>query len=362
LKQNLNKKMLLIIFIVINNLIFTVNTHAQTSQSLYLNRVGFCDIEVGYDVNVVGDIAYVTNNDGLILIDVENPQIPQIMGESLIGGSYGFIIEESKAYVASVPNGFTIIDISTPSNPTILGSDSTRGANKITVLNSYAYVSYLNGRLKIFNISDPSTPTLIGEYVDTRIDHVQIKDDIIYLSNPEVGLKVINVSNPLSPQFITTVSQTGGVNDVHITNNTLYLARWGNGVTSLDISNPIAPTLLDTINDNDGGEELGLVEKNKLLYVADNYGVELFNVTDPSSIIEIAERTEDVIAAHEIDVDDDYIYVAQGGGLLILEVSTTPEGGDWLFYTILVSSVFATALISIIFYLRFIEKRKTDEL
>jgi len=119
--------------------------------------------------------------------------------------------------------------------------------------------------------------------------------------------------------------------------------------------------LLDTLNDNDGGEELGLVEQNGILYVADNYGVELFNVTNPNSIIEIAERTEDVIAAHEIDVDEDYIYVAQGGGLLILEESATPESEDWIFYTSIVSSVFATAMISIILYLKFNKKRDTGD-
>ncbi len=44
--------------------IFSVNSQAQTPQSLYLNRVGFIDIEVGYDVHVVEDLAYVTNNQG----------------------------------------------------------------------------------------------------------------------------------------------------------------------------------------------------------------------------------------------------------------------------------------------------------
>jgi len=76
----------------------------------------------------------------------------------------------------------------------------------------------------------------------------------------------------------------------------LFLAYWGYGVKVLDISNPTSPLTLDSYVDNDGGGELGLVEQDGLLYVADNYGVEIFNVSNPNSIVEVAERTSDVSA------------------------------------------------------------------
>ena len=168
-------KITIIIFLMIFYLI--INTHAQTSQSLYLNRVGFCEIEVGYDVHVVGDLAYVTNNDGLIIIDVQNPRNPQVVGESLIGGSIGFIIEDNIAYIASVTSGFKLVNVSNPSNPILLGSESTLGAYKIALADIYAYVSYMNGGFKIFNVSNPATPIFKGEYIDSRTDDIQFKDD-----------------------------------------------------------------------------------------------------------------------------------------------------------------------------------------
>ena len=102
---------------------------------------------------------------------------------------------------------------------------------------------------------------------------------------------MIDVSNPSSPQLVATVSQTGGANDIHITNDVLFLACWGMGIRVFDISDPTSLQMLDSYDDNDGGEELGVIEKDGLLYVADNSGVELFNVSDPTSIVEIAERT-----------------------------------------------------------------------
>jgi len=341
---------------------FSVNSQAQTSQGLYLNKIGFINIEVGYDVHVVGDYAYVTNNDGLMIIDIQNPQNPQKVGELLSGGVLGFEVENNIAYIASTSSGFVIANISNSSSPQLLGQDSVGGVIRIAISGSCAYVTYIGGGFKIFNISDLTNPVFLGEFSDTRSDAIEIKDNIAYFANAEVGLKVVDISNPSTPILITIVSQTRGANDIHITDDTLYLGCWGAGIRVIDISDPTTPQILDSFDDNDGGEELGLKEKDGLLYVADNSGVELFNVSDPTSIVEIAERTIDVEAAHDIDVDDEYIYVAQGGGLLILEVSTTPESDLWFIYLLIISAVFiAIAVISSVVYFKILKPRRVKK-
>ena len=279
----------LVLFTLISPAFF-LNSRAQTAQRLYLNRVGFIDLEVGYDVHIVGNHAYVTNNEGLMIIDIQDPHNPQKVGEVLSGGALGVEVESNIAYIASVTGGFIISNVSSPSNPQLVGQNSVGGAIRIAVSGSRAYITYFGGGFKIFNISDLTNPTFLGEYIDTRSDAIEIKDNFVYFANAEVGLKVVNVSNPSSPQLVTIISQTGGANDIHITNDTLYLGCWGAGIRVIDISNPTSPQMLDSYDDNDGGEELGVIEKDGFLYVADNYGVELFNVSDPTAIVEIAER------------------------------------------------------------------------
>ena len=78
----------------------------------------------------------------------------------------------------------------------------------------------------------------------------------------------------------------------------------------------------------------------------------------------------DVSAAHSIDVDDEYIYVAQGGGLLILKISTTPDTGATGSYIleilpyiiiiiiIIISVVIAVGGISIVLYFKIYRKKK----
>jgi hypothetical protein len=325
-------------------------------QNLYLNRVGFCDVEVGYDVHVVGNKAYVTNNDGLMIINTQDPRNPYKAGELLIGGCFGFVINGSIAYIASVLSGFVIANLSNAQFPEPIWSDSTSGANKVAISGDLAYVSYIEGGFNIFNITNPESPSLIGTFSGTRSDSIQVKDNYVYFADAEVGLKIIDVSNPSNPFLVQTLSQTGGANDIHISDNILYLARWGMGIKVFNISNPTSPLALDSYDDDDGGEELGLVEKDGLLYVADNSGVELFNVSNPNSIFEIAQLTRDVGAAHEIDVDHEYIYVALGGGLLILEVSNTPQEIDLLIYLIIISV--GVAGILILAYLMILKRKK----
>ncbi len=66
-------------------------------------------------------------------------------------------------------------------------------------------------------------------------------------------------------------------------------------------------------------------------------------------------------AAHDIDVDDEYIYVAQVDGLLILEVSTTPESSslEFLLYLIIILIVVAViAAISSVVYFKIFRPNK----
>lgn len=358
------KKLVVISFIILTLTIhiFSIYSKAQTTERLHLNRVGFCDIEVGYDVRVGGDYAYVTNNDGLMIINISNPSKPEVIGEILSGGAIGVSVESNLVYIASVTNGLIIADVSDPTDPEIIGQYTAGGgAYRVTISGIYAYVCYFDNGFKILNISDTTDPVHVGEFSDTRSDALEVKGNYAYLANAEVGLKVIDISYPNTPNHVATIPQTGGANDIYITEDLLFLACWGAGVRVINISNPISPQILDSYNDNDGGEELGLVEKDGLLYVADNYGIELFNVSDPSSIVEIAERRSDVSAAHDIDVDDNYIYVAQGGGLLILKLSLVAENGssDFLFYLIIifVIVVVITAISSIV-YLKIFRPRR----
>ncbi|KKN62829.1 hypothetical protein LCGC14_0507810 [marine sediment metagenome] len=349
----------------------SLNSNAQTNQ-MYLNRVGFINLEVGYDVHVVGDYAYVTNDDGLMIVDISNPSKPVKVGEvNIAGGALTSQISDDIAYISSVTPGFIITNISDPQNPQIIGQtiDASSGY-QILISGSLAYVSHESSGLSIFNISDPSNPIGVDYEYNQYTTGLEIVDSILYVGNPVVGLRIYNISNPTDISLIKTIPGTSGIFDIHITNDIMFLACHQYGIKVFDITIPTSPSLLDIEDEDDSYEEegkaYGLVERDELLYVADFYGVEVFNVTDPTEVIEIVERSSDVSAAYDIAVDDEYIYVALSGGLLILKLSTTPESSppDLLLpiiIIIIISVVIFVVGITVFLYLRFIRFRFTGK-
>ena len=71
------------------------------------------------------------------------------------------------------------------------------------------------------------------------------------------------------------------------------------------------PKVIGRYKDDDGGEALGVWGDHEYLYVADNYGIEVLDITDPTGPIEIGEY-EDVDGAHDIYGRETTIYIAEG--------------------------------------------------
>jgi len=65
---------------------------------------------------------------------------------------------------------------------------------------------------------------------------------------------------------------------------------------------------------------LGVWGDDQFLYIADNYGMEMLDVSDPSHPYEVGQYSG-LSGAHDLLVDEKYIYVAEAKkGLIILEV------------------------------------------
>ena len=69
----------------------------------------------------------------------------------------------SHAYVADHSFGLQVIDISNPENPQIVGSVDTAGdARSVVISGSFAYVADYSAGLQVVDISNPESPFLMG--------------------------------------------------------------------------------------------------------------------------------------------------------------------------------------------------------
>lgn len=247
---------------------------------------------------------------------------------SLPVGSLSTHIVDGIAYAACATDGFYIINVTDISDPEILAHE-TVNAKRVFVEGDLAFLSDYYSGLTILNISDKNNPVEESFYHQSGdIWATVAKGDVAYIANPAIGIEVLNVTEPSTPVRISVISSVSGGTHMSINEDKLYVGKHGNGLAILDISIPSNPILLGSYNDYDDGEELGLRGNNTHLAVADNFGIELFNITNLPSISKIAEYRDNVGAAHDVEIIDNYIFAVDGyTGFFVLEITdqTTPS-------------------------------------
>ena len=284
-----------------------------------LRKIGASRSGVGYDVQVQGGYAYLTDNDGLTVLDLQNPTRPRKVGRLRTGTSFGVTVVEGLAYVVGDCE-LAIADVGDPADPQRLAVYRGKGcARQVRVAEPYAYLTSSWG-LEVVDVSDPGAPIQVGALGDgVEREGLAVADGLVYLADPARGLEVIDVTDPAHPVEVGTVPGSKGAWDVHLDGARIYLGCYGAGIRVLDRTDPRAPRVIGSFRDEDGGEAQGVWGDGRFLYVADNYGVEVLDIADPARPHQIAEYGR-AGAAHDLDVEGRTVYVAEGRrGLLVLQ-------------------------------------------
>lgn len=274
----------------------------------------------GYGVHVDDGHAYIANNDGVVIFDIQKPNRPRRVGKIPTGVTFGIYVEHGLAYILR-NGGLVIADVKDPANPKKLGEHICRGeTHRVRIDSSYAYIASAEG-LEIMNISDPGSIIPVAQYNSTGgAWGVDVAQGIAYLADPRNGLEVIDVADPSFPQKVVTVAGTKGAWDVHIHNDLLYVGCRDAGIKILSLSDKRLPQIIGIFHDDDDGQALGVWGDEEYLYTADNFCIEVLDVRDPTCPHEIGEYCQ-VRGAHDIYFDGNYIYVAEARkGLIIFEV------------------------------------------
>ncbi len=118
-------------------------------------------------VAVQGTYAYIGVGPRLVILDVSDPALPTVVGQSdvLPDVVKGVAVAGNYAYVTDWSGGLHIINVSNPAAPTETGSYDTQGdAEGVAVTGNYAYVADWYSGLRIVDVSNPAAPTETGFY------------------------------------------------------------------------------------------------------------------------------------------------------------------------------------------------------
>jgi len=317
------RSILIVAVVLITSLMFGCGVQYKSTNDEFLRYVGQGKVGVAYDVHVKDGFAYVTNNRGVVIFDVSQPENLKETGKIDIGtASFGIDLDKNSIYITG-GNRLIIADITNPAKPEILGEINLDGSlSQVKIEGHYAFTANREKGLQVVDVSDPKHPQIIGGFHNGgHGEAVEISNNIAFLADRSDGLEVIDVTDPAEPRLLTTVPEAAGAWDISLDTTKdfpdVYVGCHGNGLVIVRKGNGSEYFVLGRFND--GGEALGVWFKNGTLFVADNFEFEILDVMDPErpqKIIEIKKLN----GLHEVFVEGNYIYLADGGkGLVILE-------------------------------------------
>ncbi|HOU13283.1 MAG TPA: hypothetical protein PKZ84_09195 [Anaerolineae bacterium] len=256
-----------------------------------------------YAVAVQGDYAYVGVGPRLAVLDVSDPLLislagqtdvlPTIVGDVAVAGNY--------AYVAAGTGGMFVVDVTDPVQPTIVGYYAAPvSANGVAVAGDYAYVAAGDNTLRVVSVAMPATPSAVGSVPVTAAQRVAVAGSYAYVVGGTT-LTAVNVTNPSSPAVAgTLVVPQSALQDIEAVGDRAYLAAGGAGLYVANIANPV-PVFAGSYDTP--GVASGVAVAGDYAYVADGYyGLRIINLVNPAispSVFDTADLASAVVLIHD---------------------------------------------------------------
>ncbi len=156
-------------------------------------------------ITLTGELAYISGDFGVAVVNLERPLEPELVTVIPFEGARSTALQFRYLYVAD-QNGVHVVDVTNPQAPQVLqgASVAMKEAHRIYVARTFAYVAAGRDGLVIIDIEHPDRPTIY----ETFTADGQIKDaqDVIvgstnaslfaYVADGKNGLKVVQLTSP----------------------------------------------------------------------------------------------------------------------------------------------------------------------
>ncbi len=326
------------------------------------------------DVAVSGAYAYVASDDGLLVLDVSNPEQPVLLTSEPIGNGTARALAvfdsagdgHTYVYIAAQDGGLRIMEVPTVGYPTEIGAYATPAldARDLVISNNHIYVADGAGGLEAVVVSAPRTLRQIAAYkmlghaeeATAWDDHVfvagggpglhslsyhndqltlldsldtpgvafgvSVHDGMAYVADGEGGLCIVSVTNPRQLRQIGSLRGPGIANEVVIREEYAYVAASEAGLWIVSVEDPSAPLTVGTVA-LPGGEALGIAVSGEYAYVAAGGGsLRVVSIADPANAREASEPIQTPGVATRVAVGGTYAYVTDSElGVVMVDIS-----------------------------------------
>jgi hypothetical protein len=110
-------------------------------------------------VFLVENRAFVSTNEGLVIIQISNPQMLRVLGQVTIAGSnLGVQVQGGFAFLANRSQGLVVVNVSNPAAPLTVASIPVSKCWSVAFKDQIAYALSLGGWLHVVDVSAPEKP------------------------------------------------------------------------------------------------------------------------------------------------------------------------------------------------------------
>lgn len=255
-------------------------THPVVVSSLSLPGSSF-------DVNLLGNTAYVAGSTSLSVVDISNPLVPVLRGTFSTGNCLGVVVRGSTAYL-NCSIGLQIVNVTNPS-----------------------------AMIQISSLSVGGTPWKLA---------VDLTRNFVAMAMGSSGLKLVDITNPAAPALLGTAS-TGDARAVVLNGTWAYVADYTTSTNSIDTTSLHAPVVRSHIADHTLGGFLQDITTSGMFALGADVvfvnGIPITDISDPTNlqaraILNFSQRDDNGMG---IAVDSSFVY-------LVTEHSNLNRGGS----------------------------------
>lgn len=276
--------------------------------------------KIVYLTSVIDEISYIS------LINVTDKSKPILISKIPLMSDYPskLVINDSKAYVND--DGLTIVNISNPQAPEILSHyPYDRLTYDIEIYGNFAYLSG-SDYLEILDVSDPINPQFVSK-IKISPRNIALNFPFAYIDSYnryplDNEILILDISEEGNPKILNNITvPTSG--DIFVENSLLY-ASDDDRVLIVNISNPLLPNVLANIS----FPARSVYLRYPYIFTSGGFngtrnrasdGINILNIKDPRNLKHIGGFAIESVGS-DIVADDNYIYILQGSiGMLILD-------------------------------------------
>ena len=267
-------------------------------------------------------------DDGIVAIDISDPQTPVLIGTTTTMNSANDLVLEFFAQLLVVADGSAGVSVYTATENGAVSFVGNTGLSGDAISVAGAETSFVAGTSSgnLFTISlVENAPTVQGSVdLGGPVHDIALGFQRAYCAIGDSGIAIVDLSDRSAPALLATFNYQSAVSSVAINNDLLFAAVADSGLVSTEI---VGDTLVTLGSIETEGETSSLIISRGRIYAAmPDVGIKVVDASLGRALLALA--TLDLDGAAAMSISGDLLYVSRGDdGLAVVDVESCSNAG-----------------------------------